>query len=111
MAVARKKETKSETLESKILDELIQHLNKSSVEVKYARGHFMGGLVIYRGQRYLYLNRAANAKSKINVILNEWPFAHLSWDELSETAKAYIEREMPEVFQKKTDIREGIGVK
>lgn len=101
MAVARKKESKSEALESKILDELLQHLNKNSVEVKYARGHFMGGLVIYRGQKYLYLNRAANSKSKINVILNEWPFAQLSWDELSDEAKAYIEHEMPELFQQK----------
>ena len=103
MAVARKKESKPETLENKILDELLQHLTRSSVEVKYARGHFMGGLVVYRGQKYQYLNRAANSKSKINVILNEWPFVQLSWDELSDEAQAYIKREMPELFQKKTE--------
>lgn len=103
MALAPKKESVANKQEEKLFNELLQLLNKMSIEVKYARGHFMGGLVRYRGQQFLYLNRAAKTQAKINVILNELQYIQIPWNEINQDLARYIKQEITRQESQKND--------
>ena len=54
-----------------ILKELEKLLKAFSVEIKYGKGYFDGGLYRYRDSRYIYLNRANSEEYNIEVLLTE----------------------------------------
>ena len=54
-----------------ILNELISLLDKLSINVKYDRGNFQGGLVKYENNDFFYINRKAKTETKINTIIDE----------------------------------------
>ncbi len=95
MALAQKSPVLNEQ-EEKIFNQLLQLLDKMSIQVKYARGHFIGGLVRYRKQLFLYLNRSAKTRTKINVILNELQYIQIPWSLINNELKEFIKKEMPE---------------
>ena len=55
----------------KILEELLNLLERLSFTVKYDRGNFRGGLVHYHDHSYFYLNRRSETEAKINIIIDE----------------------------------------
>ena len=55
----------------KTLQDLLDLLGQLSIEVKYHRGNFRGGLVYYNGNKYFYLNRKDDAKTQISLIVSE----------------------------------------
>ncbi len=62
---------KPESKEEQLLKRLIDYVEQNGIEVKYNRGNFRGGLVRYRENYYLYLNRKNDVPAKIQTILNE----------------------------------------
>lgn len=54
-----------------ILNELLALLDKMSINVKYDRGNFQGGLVRYEDNDFFYINRKAKTETKINTIVDE----------------------------------------
>ena len=77
MAVPKKQKNKGEQEDEKRLEALLGLLEKLSIQVKYARGYFRGGLVRYRDQLFLYLNRTAKAQNKVDVIVNELQYIEI----------------------------------
>ena len=55
----------------KTLQGLLELLERLSIEVKYHRGNFRGGLVYYNGNKYFYLNRKDDAKTQLNLVISE----------------------------------------
>ncbi len=76
--------------EEKILNELLELLEKLAIDVRYDRGHFKGGLVRYRDHLYLYLNRKAPTKNKIELIIEELKHIHIPESMLSEKLQHYF---------------------
>lgn len=59
--------------QDKELQQLIDFVQEQSITVKYDRGNFMGGVVRYREDGFLYLNRKDDPGTKIKTILSELP--------------------------------------
>lgn len=57
--------------QEKLLEELLQLLEKLNIIVRYNSGIFQGGLVKYNSQDYFYLNRKSEIEVKINTIAAE----------------------------------------
>ncbi len=55
----------------KVLQDLLRLLEELSIEVKYHRGNFRGGLVYYNGSKYFYLNRKDDTETQISLIASE----------------------------------------
>ncbi|NIR49375.1 hypothetical protein GWO43_12890 [candidate division KSB1 bacterium] len=54
-----------------ILINLEKLLNNLGIEVRYENGDFFGGLYRYHGKSQVIINKALNAKKKIQIIANE----------------------------------------
>lgn len=57
--------------QEQILKELETLLNQLSIEIKYRKGYFRGGMCRYRDQNYIYLNRADKMEYHIALIVDE----------------------------------------
>ena len=57
--------------ENKTFKELENLLSRLSIEIKYRKGYFRGGLCRFRDQNYFYLNRVDKVEHHITLILNE----------------------------------------
>ena len=55
----------------KQLQTLVSFLESIDINVKSDRGNFKGGLVRYRQDKFLYLNRKLDIETKIKLIINE----------------------------------------
>lgn len=56
---------------SEILKELQNVLNQLSIDLKYGRGYFDGGLYRYKDQTVIYLNRTHTIEKHINILSQE----------------------------------------
>ena len=54
-----------------LLKELENNLKQLSIETKYGKGYFEGGLYRYRENRCIYLNRANSEEYNIELLLSE----------------------------------------
>jgi hypothetical protein len=54
-----------------ILQDLEGLLNQLSIELKYRKGYFKGGLCRYRDKDFIYLNRADKPENHIALIIEE----------------------------------------
>jgi len=95
LAAVQRKSVIVNEQEEKIFKELVELLEKLSIKVKYDRGHFNGGLVRYKNQFYLYLNRAAKTKTKIDLILNELQYLKIPEQYLSGELSQFLQRSLP----------------
>ncbi|MHB2150930.1 hypothetical protein ACX8XP_17890 [Calditrichota bacterium LG25] len=86
-----KQKNKIDEKEEKVLQELLDLLEKLSIHVRYDRGFFNGGLVRYKDQLYLYLNRKADSASKIALIVEELKYIHIPENLLSDNLKTYFQ--------------------
>ncbi|HID39305.1 MAG TPA: hypothetical protein EYP36_07305 [Calditrichaeota bacterium] len=66
----------------KVLQDLLELLEELSIEVKYHRGNFRGGLVYYDGSKYFYLNRKDNVETQISLIASELKQNNLGMERL-----------------------------
>jgi len=53
------------------LQELITYLENHNIPVKTDRGNFRGGIVRYRDEHFMYLNRRLDTSAKIKIITDE----------------------------------------
>ena len=67
----------------KTLQELLDLLEELSIEVKYHRGNFRGGLVFYNGKKYFYFNRKDDTEKRISLIVSELKQNKLGLDRLT----------------------------
>ncbi len=93
MTVANKTKNTSNPEDERRLNALIELLEKLSIRVKYARGYFHGGLVRYKDQLFLYLNRAAKARHKIEVIVNELKYIEIPTELLTPELQDILKQE------------------
>jgi hypothetical protein len=56
---------------SEILKELQNVLDQLSIDLKYGRGYFDGGLYRYKDQTVIYLNRTHTIEKHINILSQE----------------------------------------
>ena len=56
---------------SEKLNELQNVLSQLSIDVKYGRGYFDGGLYRYKDQTVIYLNRTHTIEKHINILSQE----------------------------------------
>jgi len=98
---APKKKSAVNVEEEKQLTLLLDLLDKLSIQVKYARGYFHGGLVRYKDRMFLYLNRAAKTRHKIEVIANELQYIRISPDLLTPEIRRILKNEGEQVRQEK----------
>ena len=63
-----------------IIKELENLLNQLSVELKYGRGYFDGGLYRYRDNKCIYLNRANSDQHNLAILLSE--IKKMEWQNL-----------------------------
>ena len=54
-----------------LLGELQQFLQELSVQVKFGKGYFTGGLCRYKDQKYLYVNKSQDLDQQIALIITE----------------------------------------
>lgn len=54
-----------------IIKEVENHLRRLSVEIKYGKGYFDGGLYRYRENRCIYLNRVNSEEFNLEILLTE----------------------------------------
>ncbi len=73
-----------------ILSGLIDLLDKLSIQVRYNRGNFRGGLVRYKDQDYFYINRKADTETKISTILADFPLLKVPPEIIPSELKDYI---------------------
>ena len=57
--------------DGELFEQLEKILYELSIEIKYGRGYFDGGICRYKGNQILYLNRAKNRDEHIELILSE----------------------------------------
>ena len=57
--------------EDQLFKQLEEILKELSIEIKYRKGYFRGGLCRYRDKNYLYLNRIDKVNNHIALILSE----------------------------------------
>jgi len=57
--------------EDQIFKQLEEVLRELSIELKFRKGYFRGGLCRYRNKNYIYLNRMDKRDSHISLIVSE----------------------------------------
>lgn len=75
-----------------IFKELQNILKQLSIELKYGRGYFEGGLFRYKKQSVLYLNRAHPIDRHIEIISKELKQFDLGRIEINSEIYGYLER-------------------
>ncbi|RLD13364.1 hypothetical protein DRI50_07325 [candidate division KSB1 bacterium] len=93
------------------LTALLELLDKLSIQVKYARGYFRGGLVRYRDQLFLYLNRAAKMQNKIEMIVNELQYIEIPPDLMTPQLREIFEKVRESNNGAKLDVNKNSGSK
>jgi hypothetical protein len=59
-------------MENDLLFKELEHiLDELCIEIKYGRGYFEGGICRLNDHKVLYLNRAKDRESHINIIISE----------------------------------------
>lgn len=76
--------------QEEILNGLIGILDKLSIQVRYNRGNFRGGLIRYKDQDYFYINRKADTETKISTILADFPLLKVPPEMIPGDLKEYI---------------------
>lgn len=92
-----KKKVEQQSHQEEVLKQLLDLLEKLSINVRYDRGFFYGGLVRYKDQLYLYLNRKSETMQKIEIIVDELKYIHVPEDLISEDLKPYFQFSNQEV--------------
>ena len=54
-----------------ILENLERLLADLSIEVRYEKGEFVGGLYRYKDKKQLLINKALTTEQRVNIIANE----------------------------------------
>ena len=78
--------------ENQIFKELEELLSRLSIEIKYRKGYFKGGLCRFRDQNYFYLNRLDRVEHHIALILNELETMNLSDIELPQSIEELLSK-------------------
>lgn len=89
--------TEEQSQQEEVLRQLLELLEKLSINVRYDRGFFHGGLVRYKDQLYLYLNRKSETTQKIELILDELKYIQIQEELISEDLKPYFQFSNQEV--------------
>ena len=76
--------------EDQILSELEAILAKKSIQIKYSRGFFKGGLCRYRDEKNIYLNRNDSKEKHISIIISELEKMDLDDLEIPESIAALL---------------------
>ena len=74
-----------------ILTELQNILDLLSIDLKYGRGYFDGGLYKYKNQSVIYLNRTHTIEKHINILCQELKNYDLEGIELIPEIRIYLE--------------------
>lgn len=74
-----------------ILTELQNILGQLSIDLKYGRGYFDGGLYRYKDQSVIYLNRTHTVEKHINILCQELKNYNLEGIELNPEIRIYLE--------------------
>ena len=74
-----------------ILTELQNILGQLSIDLKYGRGYFDGGLYRYKDQSVIYLNRTHTIEKHINILCQELKNYDLEGIELNPEIRVYLE--------------------
>jgi len=74
-----------------ILAELQNILGQLSIDLKYGRGYFEGGLYRYKDQSVIYLNRTHTIEKHINILCQEIKNYDLEGIELNPKIRIYLE--------------------
>ncbi len=78
--------------DNEIFKDLHDILKQLSIELKYGRGYFEGGMVRYKEQSVLYLNRAHSIEKHIEIISKELKQFDLGRIEINPEIQGYLER-------------------
>jgi hypothetical protein len=73
------------------LTELENILSQLSIDLKYGRGYFDGGLYKYKDQSVIYLNRTHAIEKHINIFCRELKNYDLEGIELKPEIRVYLE--------------------
>jgi hypothetical protein len=73
------------------LTELENILSQLSIDLKYGRGYFDGGLYKYKDQSVIYLNRTHAIEKHINILCRELKNYDLEGIELKPEIRVYLE--------------------
>ncbi len=92
-----KKKVEQQSHQEEVLKQLLDLLEKLSINVRYDRGFFHGGLVRYKDQLYLYLNRKSETMQKIETIISELKYIQIPEELISEDLKPYFQLSNQEV--------------
>jgi hypothetical protein len=65
---------------AELLKELEKLLKQLSIEIKYGKGYFEGGLYRYRDNKNIYLNRANSEEYNLEILLAE--IKKMDWQSL-----------------------------
>lgn len=68
----------------KQLQTLVSYLESIDINVKSDKGNFKGGIIRYRLDKYLYLNRKLDTEARIKLIINEIKDLKLDQSEIEE---------------------------
>ena len=74
-----------------ILTQLQNILSHLSIDLKYGRGYFDGGLYKYKDQSVIYLNRTHPIEKHINILCQELKNYDLEGIELNPEIRIYLE--------------------
>ena len=74
-----------------IFAELQNILDQLSVDLKFGRGYFEGGLYKYKDQSVIYLNRTHTIEKHINILCQEIKNYDLEGIELNPAIRIYLE--------------------
>jgi len=74
-----------------IIAELQNILGQLSIDLKYGRGYFEGGLYKYKDQAVIYLNRTHTIEKHINILCQEIKNYDLGGIELNPEIRIYLE--------------------
>ena len=78
--------------EDQIFKELENLLNRLSIEIKYRKGYFKGGLCRFRDQNYFYLDRVDKVEHHIALILDELGKMDLSDIDISQSIEELLSK-------------------
>ena len=74
-----------------ILAELQNIPNQLSIDLKYGKGYFEGGLYKYKDQSVIYLNRSHTIEKHINILCQEIKNYDLGAIELHPEIRVYLD--------------------
>jgi len=74
-----------------IIAELQNILGQLSIDLKYGRGYFEGGLYKYKDQSVIYLNRTHTIEKHINILCQEIKNYDLGKIEINPEIRIYLE--------------------